>query len=434
MYRLKEIEDRLSQVVGWRQPYDPQQQIEEVLTASESGLFFQDAHPLLTLKNVRSIMPDTFGYQYPVWNAEMEYRVGSKVSHLDKTWIALADNVGEEPATGSRFWKEYNMLSDYLSTITRSGIAEVIQTFIQMKQLTNETKSLLERRTFYDGAGRLKDIIENRGRMCGYEITPARSMGVTTKIERIGLQMTGATGMVRLYLFHSSQSAPLRTLDLEFTASHGGFQWFDVQDLYLPYLGDENNAGGSWYLCYDQNDLPKGMEAVNISKDWSREPCGTCNMGNIQTWRLLTKYLQVMPFMFKAPSDFKDYPELWDIAHNVYTNTVSYGLNVEISVGCDLTDFIVKQRHLFATVIQRQVAVKMLRTLAMNPEVRVNRNESNASKMDILYELDGNTTSPRQGGLGYELRKAYEALRLDTRGLDPICLNCNNHGVKYRSV
>ena len=117
----------------------------------------------------------------------------------------------------------------------------------------------------------------------------------------------------------------------------------------------------------------------------------------------------------------------------MYTNTLNYGLNCEITVGCDLTDFIIEQRSIFQTVIQRQVAAIALRTLAMNPNVRVNRNQSNASKMDILYELDGNVEG-RPGGLGYDLKKAYEALRLDTQGIDRICLSCNNHGVKYRTT
>jgi hypothetical protein len=170
-----------------------------------------------------------------------------------------------------------------------------------------------------------------------------------------------------------------------------------------------------------------------VSKDWSREPCGTCNEGNLQAWRELTKYLQISPFCVQAPTTFKEYPELPDIADLVYTNTSNYGLNVEISVGCDLTDYIISQRRMFAEVLQKQVAYNALRTMAMNPEVRVNRNQSNVSRMDILYELDGNTQG-RESGLGVELNKAYEALEIDVDGIDRICLTCNNHGVKYRTI
>ena len=144
------------------------------------------------------------------------------------------------------------------------------------------------------------------------------------------------------------------------------------------------------------------MEAINVSKDWSREPCGTCNIGSVEVWRELTKYLQVTPFMYNAPETFAEYPELWDIAYTMYTNTQNYGLNCEITVGCDLTDFIISQRQIFQAVIQKQVAVIALRALAMNPNVRVNRYQSNATRTDILYELDGNTSGVRPGGLGYQ--------------------------------
>lgn len=440
MYRLEEIQDALLHVVGWEQSYDPAKAIDDNLTQTESGLTFQGAHPLLTLANVASIMPDEWSFQYPVWDAITEWKANKVVQYGTDNdgkkmyWISKLDNVGEEPTDDSLYWGKYNILSDYLERLTRNGIATAIQTFTQIKQLDKETRNLLERRTFFDGAGRIRATLQNNHKLVGFEIVPVRAMGVTAKIEKIGLQMTGGTGVVRMYLFHSSQIDPIKTFDLNFTVTNGGFQWFPLTDCYLPYISDKNNTGGSWFLCYNQDELPAGMEAINVSKDWSREPCGTCNIGSVEVWRELTKYLQVTPFMYHAPETFAEYPELWDIAQTLYTRTQNYGLNCEITIGCDLTDFVISQRAIFQTVIQRQVAAIALRTLAMNPNVRVNRNQSNASRSDILYELDGNTSGVRPGGLGYDLKKAYEALRIDTQGLDRICLSCNNRGVKYRTV
>lgn len=440
MIRINEICEALKNVCGWEQSYDPAKAIDDNLTQTESGLYFQGAHPLLTLDSMEAIMPDDWGIQYPVWDALTQWKQNKVVQYGNDTngnklfWKAKADNVGEEPTEDSLFWSKYNILSDFLERMTRNGIATAIQTFTQIKQLDKETRNLLERRTFFDGAGRIRATLQNNHKLVGFEIVPVRAMGVTAKIEKIGLQMTGGTGVVRMYLFHSSQIDPIKTFDLNFTVTNGGFQWFPLNDCYLPYISDKNNAGGAWFLCYNQDELPAGMEAINVSKDWSREPCGTCNMGSVEVWRELTKYLQVTPFMYNAPETFAEYPELWDIAYTMYTRTQNYGLNCEITIGCDLTDFIISQRQIFQTVIQRQVAAIALRTLAMNPNVRVNRNQSNASRTDILYELDGNTSGVRPGGLGYDLKKAYEALRIDTQGLDRICLSCNNRGVKYRTV
>lgn len=425
-------------VVGWQQDYNPQNQIDDALCQSESGLTFQGAHPLCTLANVRAIMPDDYLYKYPNWNNATAYPAGSKVMHTSKLWIAKNANVGSEPAAGNTDWAEYNMVSDFVRQLTVNGINTAVQNFIQEKQLQQETKNLLERRTFFDGAARLAATIDPTGKIVGFEIVPVRAMGVTTKIERIGLQMIGATGTVRLYLFHSSQVAPMRVIDLAFTNTNGGFQWFTpAEPIYLPYIpggnGNGNDAGGAWFLCYNQNELPVGMRALNVSKDWSVEPCQTCLGGSIESWRQMTKYLQVSPFGIHAPLDFHDYPEMFDIAEIGYTNTMNYGMNVEISVGCDISDFIISQRSIFATVIQKQVAANVLRTIAMNPDVRVNRNQVNVTRDELLYELDGAPTG-RASGLGYELKQAYRALELDTRGLDRICLQCNNHGVKYRTV
>ena len=438
MIRLQDIQTALLPVVGWQQDYNPQNQIDDALTQSESGLTFQGAHPLCTLANVRAIMPDDYLYKYPDWNNTATYTVGTKVKHGGKVWVAVNANIGSEPAANNSDWASYNMLSDFVRNLTVNGINTAVQTFIQEKQLQQETRNLLERRTFFDGAARMAATIDPTGKIVGFEIVPVRAMGVTTKIERIGLQMIGATGTVKLYLFHSSQVAPMREIELTFTNTHGGFQWFTPSEpIYLPYIpgvdGDGNDAGGAWFLCYNQNELPVGMRALNVSKDWSVEPCQTCLGGSIDSWRQLTKYLQVSPFGIHAPADFDEYPEMFDIGLIGYTNTMNYGLNLEISVGCDLTDFIISQRQIFATVIQKQVAANVLRTIAMNPDVRVNRNQVNVTRDELLYELDGNPTG-RATGLGYELKQAYKALSIDTRGLDRICLQCNNHGVKYRTV
>lgn len=437
MIRLDEIQDALLHVVGWQQDYNPQQQIDDALTDSESGLTFQGAHPLCTLANVRAIMPDDYLYKYSDYVPGANYYAGEIVKHNGKLWRAKHFNHNSEPTLLSPDWEPYNMVSDFVRDLTLNGINTVVQTFIQEKQLQNETRNLLERRTFFDGAARLAATIQPTGKLVGFEIVPVRSMGVTTKIERIGLQMVGGTGKVKMYLFHSSQVSPKAVFELDFTNTYGGFQWFNLDTpLYLPYIGGDgvdNDAGGAWFLCYNQNELPDGMRALNVSKDWSVEPCQTCLGGSIESWRQMTKYLQVSPFCIHAPLDFTEYPELFDIAQVGYTNTMNYGLNVEISVGCDLTDFIISQRQIFATVIQKQVAANVLRTVAMNPDVRVNRNQVNVTREQILYELDGAPTG-RASGLGYELKQAYKALSFDTRGLDRICLQCENHGVKYRTV
>ena len=430
MIRINQIQDALLHLVGWEQSYDPQKEIDAALTETESGLTYQQAHPMVTLDNIRSIMPEDYYYQYPAYDKDIEYGKGVKVSYTNKVWESLTNhNEGNTPAEGSEYWKVYDFASVWLERLTRSAIAKVVQQFLTQKSLLRESKTLLERRSLFDGAGRLNNTIANGQRLVGMEIVPAYSMGVTTKLERIGLQMTGATGRVTLYVFHSSMRDPYKVIEFDVAKGDGSMEWKTLQDCYLPYMGDT----GAWYVVYNQADLPAGMEAVNVTKDWSREPCGTCNRGSLEAWRALTKYMMVSPFKVNALETFAEYPELWDIEENTYTNTHNYGINMELSVGCDLTDFIIRERAIFANVLQKQMAADVLRTLAMNPDVRVNRNQANASRENLLYEVDGNPQG-RATGLGKELKEAYDALDLDTRGIDRICLTCKPTFVKYTHV
>lgn len=440
MIRIAQIQDELLHLVGWEQSFDPSKIVKGSLTQSESGLTFQGAHPMVTIENVMSIMPENFTDRYSEWNKDTYYIKGRKVKHHGYIWEAKQDNINQEPPSrdfngdfssdfGGEYWRSYNFVSDYLEALMRRNIAQVVQQFLTQKSLLRESKSLLERRSLFDGAGRLNNTIANGQRLVGMEIVPAYSMGVTTKLERIGLQMVGATGKVRLYIFHSSQRDPYKVFDFEVQKGNGSMEWQVLNDCYLPYMGDT----GAWYVVYNQADLPAGMEAVNVTKDWSREPCGTCNRGSLEAWRALTKYLMVSPFKVNALETFAQYPELWDIEENTYTNTHNYGINMELSVACDLSDFIIRERDIFATCVQKQMAATVLRTLAMNPDVRVNRNQANAGRENLLYEIDGNPQG-RATGLGKELKEAYDALDLDTRGIDRICLTCKPTFVKYTHV
>ena len=97
MIRIPYIVSALTPLVGWRQAYSPLEAIDEELTRSESGLYYQDAHPLLTLNNIKAIVPDSFTLRYPKWILSQPYKKGQKVWHGTCVWVALQDNLGMEP-------------------------------------------------------------------------------------------------------------------------------------------------------------------------------------------------------------------------------------------------------------------------------------------------------------------------------------------------
>lgn len=428
MVRTKDIQNELLHLVGWEQNYNTQElKISEALTRSESGLYFQQINPLITLQNLSSIAPDFKNTVYQEYNESKQYTAGEIVQYADKIFKSIKETVGNLP-TDEEFWYETDPFSEWLEFKTKSSISKAVSRYCNEKIAKGTFKTLCESKTLFDGTGRLVDTVKNTNNTVGFEIIPVRSKGVTTKINKIGFQSDGV-GTFNLYVYHSSMQQPYRTIQVEKTKS--GFMWIQMQDLYLPYETLDTEAGGSWYICYNQSDLGE-QKAVFKNKDWSKEPCSSCSRRELLAWMAWSKYLEVHPF--KVNNELKDGTDLWDVDNNIYTYNNNYGLNLDISVSCDITDFIISQKMLFVDVIAKQTAIDMLREFAYNPNVRTNRHSINASRLDILYEIDGDSSSMKKSGLSYQLDLAFKALELSTEGIDRVCLPCNNNGIRYRTV
>ena len=416
MIRIKDIQEAFRSLVGWEQSMNPLEQLEDDLVETESGLYFQGAHPLLTLENIKAILPDTFYLRYLKWNMVREYKKGDVVFHLGDLFIARNDNHNMEPMASDfnddfleedfgGSWGPYNILTDYLRRETDKAIATTLQRFQTNKSIAlTSTNKVLLKDIFYPTQTHKLASQDAQG-IVGFNIKQTRSAGVSARINRIGLAFTAPVSL-RVSLYHSSESAPVKTLTLEYDLS-GEMKWFDVSDM---YISGEDNSYGRWFIGYDTADLPEGV--LPIASPSVNKCCG-----------IESRFMVVMSARYH-----REVFSNWDSARQIP------GINVDVTIGCDITDFLIAQRNIFATAIQLQVATTLLRTMAMNPEVKINANQSNVSRMDILYELDGNTQGYRPGGLGYALKKAYEELDIDTRGIDSHCLPCRSGGIKYRAV
>ena len=446
MVRAIDIQEKLLHLIGWEQNYDTSDlKISDALTVSESGIYFQQIHPLLTLQNLSCIAPDFKNIEYAEYNPEMPYSKGNIVKYNDTTYKALQKSVGRQPDIESEYWVETNPFSEWLENKTKASIQKAISRYCNEKIAQGTYKTLCESRTLFDGTGRLVDVVKNKKNLVGFEIVPVRAKGVTTKINKIGLQFT-EPGDYTLYLMHSSMDAPVKVIKLN-KVRKNSIEWFSVEDVYLPYQSDDNDAGGSWYLCYFQSELPEGSQAIRKDKDWSKEPCGSCSRRELLAWMAWSKYIEMHPFFVNEElieainfnedfnNDFAKQPiHLWDVDNNQYTYNNNYGLNLEVTISCDITDFIIEQRMMFQDIIAKQVAIDMLKEFAYNANVRTNRHSINASRLDILYELDGDSSSMKKSGLNYQLDLAFKAINISTQGIDRVCLPCKNNGIKYRTV
>lgn len=445
MIRIAEIQDKLLHLIGWKQSYNTSDlKISEDLTVSDSGLYFQQAHPLITLENLACIAPDFKNIEYPDFDADKNYVKGSLVIKNGKLYRAMLDieagSSSDEDFSddfnsdfNSVKWIATNPFSEWLTNKTKASIAKAITRYISEGTVKGIIKNLLENRALYDGTGRIVDTIANRRNLVGFEIIPIRSKGVTTRINRICLQFT-KPGDYRVFIMHSDSEEPVYVLDLKKTKANTA-EWFDVKDIYLTYEGPAG-YGGSWYVCYMQTQLPEGSHAIRKNRDWSKGPCTSCSRREYEAWMTWSKYIEVHPFFVNEEFVSEEFAniKLWDIESNQYKYDTNYGLNLDITVSCDITNFIISQKHIFQDVIMKQLGVDMLREFAYNPNVRTNRHSINAARTEILYEIDGDSSSMKKSGLSYQLELALKAVVLDTQGIDRVCQPCVNHGIKYRTI
>ena len=444
MYRPAEIKTGLLHLWGWRQHHDVSEfTISDSLTQSETGQYFQEVHPLLTLPNIKSIAPNFDLITYPAWSISTQYRIGDRVTDAGKNYRAKVANIGLIPETHATEWERFDQFSEWLEQKTQGSILKAIRTFWDEKMAEKTAKNILESKSLFNGTGRITDIIPSGTNLVGFELVPIRAQGVTLKIEKIGLQMTGQ-GPVTLYLMHSSRMDPVKIITLE-RIRNAGMQWFDQDDLFLPYLSDETDAGGSWYLVYKQSDLGPTVQAINKNKDWSAKPCNTCDASETANWRVWSRFMEVHPFKTSQftggdmNGDFNDdFPVqplyMWDVATNLYTYTQNWGINLQISIECDITDIVLEQRRAFQNIIGLQVGIDMLREMAYNPNFNIGRTQQNFSRQDIMYEIDGDSQGYKKSGLVYNFNKAMEAVKLDTTAMSKVCFPCNNKGIRFRTV
>lgn len=453
MLRAKYIEDSLLGLVGWKQTDDanPDLLLSSNLLGSESGLYYQQAHPLLTLNNMASIAPDFSDYTKPEYDENSAYSKDQVIKVTTTTeettvvkYFKAIDNVpaGIKPGVSEgwpNYWIETSPFSEWLEDKTRSTIYKVIYTYLNDKRNKGTYKNLLEDRILFDVTTRISDKIANTDALVGFEIIPTRAKGVTIKVNKIGLHFS-TPGIYRVYIMHSSRQVPVHVLTFTKTQPNT-CEWFKTDNLYLPYIGSEDGTvAGSWYVCYLQSELPANSQAINRSYDWSGMTCRTCNRRDYEAYLAWSKYMEINPFRVNGNDLVFDESgetptlDLWDAEDMQYFTDKTWGINLDITVGCDLTDFIVDQRWLFQDVLMKQMAVDALREFVYNPNVRTNRHSVNAGRTEILYEIDGDSSSMRESGLAYELKQALEAVSLTTSGINRVCLPCCNHGLRYKPI
>ncbi len=307
----------------------------------------------------------------------------------------------------------------------------------EKKKIEGATKSILESVTLFEGGGMIIDKEIKTGRFVGYSIGMNAQRDLSAVIRRLGTQFSEANPDFKLYVYHSSQAEPVKVFDLNLTKVNS-FEWSRLLDsgldFVLPYSADGHGSGGYFYIGYYEDDLEG--QAINREYDFANAPtCGSCsnNYALYQSW---SQYFDIVPFYVPAsyledilPGD-PGGPLLWDLGVMQASYTRNFGLNLDLSVRCDVTDYLCRERGIFASAMAKQVTVDLLNILAFSTRNNAITKEVKSAAIYALNNRDNNTP-----GESKRLESAIKALSFDMSGLNSACLPCDNsRGPEYAAI
>jgi len=403
MYNASTLKTNLLSLIGWRQNLDPAGTQLLKMTTSDSGMFFNDEHPLLNFDMLFSLAQDFTNITPTTWSGATAYVVGDLVTKTSIIYECVSAHENQTPPNAT-YWRVMNLFSVWIQNQTMGSAIRAVQKWIGKKTDLGTSRNLLERSTLFTQTGNVSDTHTSENKVVGLEILPARFKGLKVKIISVGTQFDANENPIGLKLFKSGTLTANQTLNVNY-AGAGSVQW-DTVDWEL-------DPEGSYLLCYDEVAIT--ASAINGVKDYTRY------------WQGLQYFPSGRYFQATAFNTGESISALWDLSTNIYTLSTNYGLNLKLWVGCDYTDLISEQKDQFKTAISKQVAIDMLQLIGNNPSAIPNRFANIVDWDKIQYIVNGERS---QSGLMKELNDAIESIQFDMTDIDPVCLPCRRRAVQ----
>lgn len=414
MVRLQALQIALMGLVGFRPHYDPgYEQYNPELLESRSGLYVNDLQ-LITPGNLTAALPSVSVTQYPPWEPKA-YKRNALVRVEQVLYMAKqATTALDEPGMGVGPWEATDVLSARLRYVMDAAVAQLLNTMVATKKLEGG-KSVVEETRIYHGAGNINNRIIKEGRFVGFEVVVEQVRDFALRIRSIGLQSDTPNPELPIYIYHSSTSTPIKVLRPPFTGS-GVFSWATVADALLLLESGVYAPGGSFYVGYYEEDVVG--QIIERETAWPEYGlpynqmiagynCSTCNTTNRMAVELWAKYVQFHPFTVAA-TELNEGRGLWNINAARYNYNSNYGLNMDVVVECDATQFLQRNEALLADALHKIMQVKVLEIFTTTLEQNATAEQA---KMAAAYNLDNREN--HTAGLSAQMSNAMKALALD---------------------
>jgi hypothetical protein len=421
MYNHTSIINCLSGLIGFESSYNADHpQVDDDLLESSSGVFVNSSlHPLINYDNILSIAEQFSKVNVRIWNGTPTYKIGDIVKSGSDIYQSLQNGNVNHAVSSTSWWKKTNLLSAYLRRMYSGSVLKLFSQLFTEKKLNEVAKSLFAGVNLFEGVGNITGRITKNGKMVGYKVRLSNPDTVAI-LSHIGLQLDTAQADVKIYLYHTSSDQPVKIFTIDHTKSIQ-FEWHAVTSEILSFLSDTINAGGTYYITYYESELTGSAIKKDISFS-GRNLCGTCSEAviNSNLYSKWSRFLSIQPFYVNA-TDLPGDHSLWDEDKEILIADTTWGLNLQLSIQCDVSMLICRSKNILTDALSKQLTVDLL--TEMTYSLRDNQVKQKVAGL-AATALDNQENG--QYGEVKKLDKAIKALSFDYSSMSDACLPCSS--------
>lgn len=363
MFINEDIKEGFSGMIGMYQSPNDYPQLSEELIDSDYGYYLQDFHPFFTHENFYNCIK------------------GLK---------------GSNDATYSSYFKrqfEYAYVSAVRSVVQR--------------KLSNNAggHTVINNLLLYDGRGS-SDLIAKRGRFVGFKVMLTKA-NLQFVLSNVAVQLS-ATQSITLYVYEANKTNAVTTIVIDYTVA-SNMQMKSVSNTILS----NSLTGNEYIIGYYENDLVGNAIQRDVNLISMSPSC--CNNQSLAYWQKYNKFVNVRTFYVDEQYLSEDKSLSWNVNQEIIVSHTNFGLNLQFSVKCNITDLVIQQKSLFVELVKQTLQVKLLTDLFLTQE--------NNAVANFLRGFTGRETlndfiKPENE----KLKKALEETALDISSLDSTCL------------
>jgi len=403
--------------------------LESDLLASSSGLYVNDQHALITVENIYNCIVNTGLITLPTaWSNSTNYTTGQQVTVSGIVYKALANNTNVAVTVTATWERLGNPISIYLTEKLKQAQANLAQKVFQQKNLNQSAKSILPDVMLYDNNANIRKTIPTQNRFVGFKLTLTEG-DLGAIIRKLGMMFNSAQTDLNIYLYNSSIQDAVKIWTVT-TTKQFTFEWITLAEQTMSFLSDTTNAASEFYIGYYEEDLAGSM-AINNEYSFLKNFCGPCNPLNANLRNKWSKYLRVEPF-YVTSTNLPGDRTMWNSDFTEITDNINFGLNLLVSVFCDVTDYFCRNKAGLGNAIALQCAVSIIEDMAFS--ARDNQQSQKLANMATFALGNQQNNTP---GLMDKLNQAIMQVDFNYSGTNSDCLPCSdlyNNSVKMKTV